>query len=67
MELPETASPDISGVGGPNRVAKNFGNNFKNWIFLLEKLPKSAFSIFHFDKEGGAPGQKFLFDVIPID
>ena len=27
MEFPETASPDIYGVGGPHHVAKNFGNN----------------------------------------
>ena len=46
---------------------RNFGNNFKNLIFFLEKLPKLAFSIFHFGKEGGAPGQKLFFDAIRID
>ena len=45
----------------------NSGNNFKNLIFFLDFSPKSAFSISHFGKEGGAPGQKFIFDVIPID
>ena len=68
MKLPTTAFQDLSGVEIPIMLPKisatlsviNFGNNFKNWIFFLEFSPKSAFSISHFGKEGGAPGQKFL-------
>ena len=45
----------------------NFGNNFKNSIFFLDFSPNSAFSISQFGEEGGAPDQKFFFDVIPID
>ena len=44
-----------------------FGNNFKNWIFFLESPPKSAFSISHFERDGGAPGQKLFFGVMRID
>ena len=47
--------------------ATNFGNNFKNLIFFLDFSPKLAFSISQFGKDRGAPGQKFIFDVIPID
>ena len=75
MEFPETASPDISGVGGPHHVTKNFGNtlwykfrqHFQKLFFFQDFQPKSTFSISQFGKEGGAPGQKFLFGVIPID
>ena len=45
----------------------NSGNTFKNYFFFQDFQPKSTFSISQFGKEGGAPGQKFLFDVIPID
>ena len=45
----------------------NFGNNFNIEIFSYAKVAKSAFSIGHFGSEGGAPGRKFFFDVIPID
>jgi len=44
-----------------------FGNNFKNWIFFLEFPPKLAFSISHFERDGGAPGQKLFFGVMRID
>ena len=45
---------------------RNFGKNFTNEIVFLKKEPKSAFSRARFDREGGAPGQKLFFEVIPI-
>ena len=45
----------------------NFGNNFNIEIFSFAKVAKSAFSIGHFNFEGGAPGQKKFFDVISLD
>ena len=75
MKFAKIASPDISGVDGPRHVAKNFGNtfchkfrqHFQKLNFFQDFQPKSTFSISQFGKEGGAPGQKFLFDVISID
>ena len=55
--LPEF-SVEISG--------KNIGNTFKNEIFFLEKHRKYAVLTGRYDKEGGAPGQKFLSEVIRI-
>ena len=74
----EIAYNRVSGLfwsRGPHHVAENFGNTFRHKFrqqlqkldFFLEFSPKSAFSISHFGKEGGAPDQKFIFDVIPID
>ena len=40
----------------------NSGNNFKTHIFLFGKSSKSTFSRGRFHKEGGAPGQKFVFE-----
>ena len=75
MKLAEIASPDNSGVEvsimlpeiSATLSVRNFGNNFKNWIFFLEFSPKSAFSISHFGLDEGAPGQKFFFGVMRID
>ena len=44
----------------------NFGNTFKNEIYLLKKQRKYPVSTGRYDKEGGAPGQKFLSEVIRI-
>ena len=45
---------------------KNFGNTFKIEIYFLKKQRKYAISTGRYDREGGAPGQKFLSDVIRI-
>ena len=41
MKFAETASPDISGVGGPHHVAKNFGNTF--WHKFRQHFQKLDF------------------------
>ena len=72
MKFAETASPGILGVDGPYHFAKNFGNTlcqkFRQQLqkldFLAKKMQKLAFSIVHFGREGGAPGQKFFSGVI---
>ena len=74
MKLHETASPDISGVGGPHHVAKNFGNTFcqkfrqqfQKLDFLAKKMQKLTILRARFGREGGAPGQKFYSEVIQI-
>ena len=45
---------------------KNFGNTFKTEIYFLKKQRKCAVSTGRYDREGGAPGQKFLSEVIRV-
>ena len=74
MKFAITASPNILGVVGPHHVARNFGNTlcqkFRQQLqkldFFGKKMQKLAFSIVHFGREGGAPGQKFFSAVIHI-
>ena len=53
MEFPETASPDISEVGGPHHVAKNFGNTlwykFRQHFQKLNFFPRFSAKIDIFD------------------
>ena len=64
MKFHEIECPDIWGVEDLNNVARNFGNTFKTEVYFLKKQQKYAVSIGRYDKEGGAPGQKFLSEVI---
>ena len=60
--------PDISRLGGPQHVARNFDRNFwhkfrqqfQNSDLFFGKSPKLAISRGRFRTEGGAPGQKFF-------
>jgi hypothetical protein len=51
-------------VEGPHHVAKNFDNifcqKFQKVDFLEKKMQKFTFLRARFEKEGGAPGQKFF-------
>ena len=50
----------------PEISVRNFGNTFKTEIYFLKKQRKYAVSTGRYDREGGAPGQKFLSEVIRI-